>query len=356
MEPFVLQLDQLLFPLRELLVPVRDAALHPDEPFDRVGEGPLPLGGQLLPLHEGLDLPLGVLQVTGQFEVEPLHPILVLLDRLLPFVQGAGPILHALLLGPDPFPVHPDRGEVVVNRAAAGVDLLLLLLEFLPLGSQALGLTIHLDPLGLEFRLPRVEFLLARFERVLRLLEPRCGCLHRVDEEWGGLVTGHVRSPPSGGTTSLGCLPDYISRGPRESCLRTFGPRGDRPQVPDPGSVLRGHPAIRMDGLSRCVRQTKDTYKGPCRTVVSTPPMGGVRTRDGNMPALKEISFEYARQIASVKGLQPGKVRGTSTLRFTKGDSDKLQVITWDEFVQTANNRNLAVYESGGWMKLMRKH
>src|SRR2546429_4292863 len=103
-----------------------------------------------------------------------------------------------------------------------------------------------------------------------------------------------------------------------------------------------------MDGLSRCVRQTKDTYNGPCRTVVSTPPMGGVRTRDGNMPALKEISFEYARQIASVKGLQPGKVRGTSTLRFTKGDSDKLQVITWDEFVQTANNRNLAVYESGG--------
>src|SRR2546429_3152970 len=107
-----------------------------------------------------------------------------------------------------------------------------------------------------------------------------------------------------------------------------------------------------MDGLSRFVRQTKDTYKGPCRTVVSTPPMGGVRTRDGNMPALKEISFEYARQIASVKGLQPGKVKGTSTLRFTKGDSDKLQVITWDEFVQTANNRNLAVYESGGWVEV----
>src|SRR5438309_11721915 len=82
--------------------------------------------------------------------------------------------------------------------------------------------------------------------------------------------------------------------------------------------------------------------------------IGGGRKRDGNMPALKEISFEYARQIASVKGLQPGKVRGTSTLRFTKGDSDKLQVITWDEFVQTANNRNLAVYESGGWMKLTR--
>ena len=74
------------------------------------------------------------------------------------------------------------------------------------------------------------------------------------------------------------------------------------------------------------------------------------------MPALKEISFEYARQIASVKGLQPSKVRGTSTLRFAKGSSDKLQVITWAEFERTASGRRLAVYESAGWMKLMTKH
>ena len=75
-----------------------------------------------------------------------------------------------------------------------------------------------------------------------------------------------------------------------------------------------------------------------------------------NMPALKEISFEYARQIATVKGLRPSKVKGTNTLRFSKGGSEKLQVISWDEFERTASGRNLAVYESGGWMKLMRKH
>lgn len=74
------------------------------------------------------------------------------------------------------------------------------------------------------------------------------------------------------------------------------------------------------------------------------------------MPALKQISFEYARQIAAVKGLQPSKVRGTNTLRFTKGGSEKLQVITWDEFEKTATGRNLAVFENGGWMKLMRKN
>ncbi len=74
------------------------------------------------------------------------------------------------------------------------------------------------------------------------------------------------------------------------------------------------------------------------------------------MPALKEISFEYARQIASVKGLRPSKVKGTNTLRFSKASSEKLQVISWDEFEKTATGRNLGVYESGGWMKLMRKH
>src|SRR2546426_6323443 len=92
-----------------------------------------------------------------------------------------------------------------------------------------------------------------------------------------------------------------------------------------------------------------------CRTAVSTPPYGGA-TKGWNMPALKQISFEYARQIAAVKGLQPSKVRGTNTLRFTKGGSEKLQVITWDEFERTASGRDLAIYEGGGWMKLMRRH
>src|SRR2546426_6712424 len=47
-----------------------------------------------------------------------------------------------------------------------------------------------------------------------------------------------------------------------------------------------------------------------CRTAVSTPPYDGV-TKGWNMPALKEISFEYARQIAAVKGLQPRDRKST---------------------------------------------
>jgi len=74
------------------------------------------------------------------------------------------------------------------------------------------------------------------------------------------------------------------------------------------------------------------------------------------MPALRQIGFDQARAIAREKGLYPSKVKGTNTLRFTKGESDKLVVITWDEFERTATSRRLAVYESGGWMKLMTKH
>ncbi len=74
------------------------------------------------------------------------------------------------------------------------------------------------------------------------------------------------------------------------------------------------------------------------------------------MPALREISFDDARKIAADKGLQPSKVKGTNTLRFSKAPSEKLQVITWDEFQTTAVTRGLAVYESAGWMKLMKRH
>ena len=73
------------------------------------------------------------------------------------------------------------------------------------------------------------------------------------------------------------------------------------------------------------------------------------------MPALRQIDFETARQIAAEKGLSPSKVMGTETLRFSKTPNDKLQVITCDEFQRTAESRELVVYESGGWMKLMRR-
>jgi len=74
------------------------------------------------------------------------------------------------------------------------------------------------------------------------------------------------------------------------------------------------------------------------------------------MTELREIEFGEVRRIATQKGLQPGRVRGTEQVRFTKGSSDRVEVIDWTSFEQTVARRNLGVYESGGWMKIMRKH
>ena len=74
------------------------------------------------------------------------------------------------------------------------------------------------------------------------------------------------------------------------------------------------------------------------------------------MTELREFDFEEAKRIAALKGLQPGRVRGTEQIRFTTGWNERLEVIDWTTFETTAQRRNLAVYESGGWMKIMRKH
>src|SRR5439155_687487 len=84
---------------RELLVAVREAAFHADEPLNRVGQGALPLSRELLALEERLDLGLGFLEVTGKVHVEPPDAVLVVLDRLLAVVQGPGPFLDAPFLG-----------------------------------------------------------------------------------------------------------------------------------------------------------------------------------------------------------------------------------------------------------------
>ena len=60
-------------------------------------------------------------------------------------------------------------------------------------------------------------------------------------------------------------------------------------------------------------------------------------------------------EIARKKGLKPGRVKGTTGIQFTKGKNDRLEIIDWDEFKKTLAKRRLQVYESGGWMKIMKK-
>ena len=70
---------------------------------------------------------------------------------------------------------------------------------------------------------------------------------------------------------------------------------------------------------------------------------------------MEPISVDKAIGIAKRKGLKPGRVKGTNGIQFTKGKNDRLEIIDWDEFKTTLGNRKLQVYESGGWMKIMKK-
>jgi uncharacterized Fe-S cluster-containing radical SAM superfamily protein len=76
--------------------------------------------------------------------------------------------------------------------------------------------------------------------------------------------------------------------------------------------------------------------------------------RDENM-VMEPISVDKAMEIAKKKGIKPGRVKGTNGIQFTKGRNSRLEIIDWDEFKTTLSKRRLAVYESGGWMKIMKK-
>lgn len=71
--------------------------------------------------------------------------------------------------------------------------------------------------------------------------------------------------------------------------------------------------------------------------------------------SMEKISVSEAREIAEEKGLKPGMVKGTDGIQFTKGNNPRLETISWDEFEEKLDKRGLAVFESGGWMKIMKE-
>jgi len=75
----------------------------------------------------------------------------------------------------------------------------------------------------------------------------------------------------------------------------------------------------------------------------------------GKKMVMEPISVQRAIQIAKRKGLKPGRVKGTNGIQFTKGRNRRLEIIDWDEFEKTLRKRRLQVYESGGWMKIMKR-
>jgi len=70
---------------------------------------------------------------------------------------------------------------------------------------------------------------------------------------------------------------------------------------------------------------------------------------------MEPVGVEDAIEKAKKKGLRPGRVKGTEGIQFTKGGNNRIEVISWDEFRTTLAERQLEVYESSGFMKIMKK-
>lgn len=68
----------------------------------------------------------------------------------------------------------------------------------------------------------------------------------------------------------------------------------------------------------------------------------------------ERIPMDKVKEIAKKKGLKPGMVKGTDTVQLTKGSTDRMGMISWDEFEEILNRKGLAVYEYGGYMKIFR--
>lgn len=70
---------------------------------------------------------------------------------------------------------------------------------------------------------------------------------------------------------------------------------------------------------------------------------------------MEPISIETAIEKAKKKGLRPGRVRGTQGIQFTKGRNSRIDVISWDEFRSALAERQLQVFDSSGFMKIMKR-
>ncbi len=70
--------------------------------------------------------------------------------------------------------------------------------------------------------------------------------------------------------------------------------------------------------------------------------------------SMEKITLAEARKIAEKKSLKPGLVKGTEGIQFTRGKNARITTISWEDFEKSLKKRKLAVYESGGFLKVMK--
>ncbi|HEV8360128.1 MAG TPA: hypothetical protein VGR28_06710 [Candidatus Thermoplasmatota archaeon] len=69
---------------------------------------------------------------------------------------------------------------------------------------------------------------------------------------------------------------------------------------------------------------------------------------------MTQIDVSRAQSIAERAGLKPAKVRGTDVIQFTRRPGKRFEPISWNDFAHDLETRGLHVYESSGWLKIMK--
>lgn len=69
---------------------------------------------------------------------------------------------------------------------------------------------------------------------------------------------------------------------------------------------------------------------------------------------MNQIDAAKAQKIAQKVGLVPARVRGTDVVQLTRKTGGRFDTITWNDFYTSLEKRGLHVYESHGWLKIMK--
>lgn len=68
-----------------------------------------------------------------------------------------------------------------------------------------------------------------------------------------------------------------------------------------------------------------------------------------------KIGIDDAKKICKKKDLIPARIGSTELITFSKKDNKRMKEIDWDDFESILKGRKLQIYESYGFMKIMKK-
>src|SRR5947207_14569855 len=126
-----------------------------------------------------------------------------------------------------------------------------------------------------------------------------------------------------------------------------------RPRMPDePKRGTSKQIPVAIEGFREARVPKQQLYSDPhihSRTARCGAASGGIGL------VMEPVSIEAAIEKAKKKGLRPGRVKGMDGIQFTKGRNNRIEVISWEEFRSTLSDRQLEVFDSNGFMKIMKK-